>query len=1591
MKKRMLAWIMTMCMVLSLLPVTAGAAGTVTARTDTYEFEWNYVTQSWQQSGNYGIKDVLEEQDIIQTEIERGSVSVNQTMIVPKKDDQICIEVTDGETTWTCVGYQVYYVLSNSSTVTDVHEWTPEELKTGSSALTLKSDGIRQANIYYMWVPDGRGKDDTENDETVNITFHFLDHVLLDDGQSVYNPFDVPSSCDFSEAEAELFVSTTSKSKREEIRDAINDGTITPIAETEAFQSYYNDDDGTITIQWPKGYRIMLEDDLELVLGKYYYYVKVTCGDAYEWYRSVTLSSWKEQADGTQGSLVGSAKPEEDADFYACLSNSYRGPIAAEGYSAVRAYLTSTLEDQSDWSEEEFNEIQYSEITYPGWNFPSMEEIFVPTNWEVTLSAPATGSTMGENGEVYLNYTDGSFQWQCIGVQYEDADGTNYFTPHTDWRDSCNIAIDTSEVGTNLFIYYVWKEIKWGKPPEMYTIEYDINLEGLEAIGFDPDNMTRIDGIKYDDQVNRYHISANHDFSVTWKELDRYISGLVNETNSPVREQTEFTIGQYPSYGTSTSEKYYDFLVQDETNNRYFQFDGWLGEDGELYEYGQTAQATQDLAGEDTTITFKVNWKEIPALTETELPEIESVLPLDVFYAGDGVGQNVLITQKTSTDENLDGNKRQTGNPVTLGKDETIEYQVSACVNGSLTGIGGSQGQNYNSDFAAFQFYLNVDENLEFADVAEDGSVTITFSAEPDSRYEYAPVTLEETNIPNETITKTDEGLYTITFDPQNVPKNDDGSMKIVLTLQWNGDGWGGSMGVENTDSTASMTLKDLVFKVKEEALSASGGFPRIESSANVTAQITMKAKTGNAREYYETASNLLTSSRWGWEDYFIGDPADEKGEIEYAHALPTAYAKALQFMNYKLKDYNLAEDELCALDANTVVATIVESEPITVKPADMTIYEGGDGGYDAVVGENGEVVETGSSSLPHPIFEVTAEGVNLVGMTFTNADSGSAWTLTQLNGTDYYRFAPTTTGGTEVRVQYSDGETVVTEDEFTPETDVFRQYTISIYDGGTSGEVIATSADGKKNYLVETGTGTLTVRAVEKETGATSDIVAVTPAEDGSVTYTEPVSAGSAVAVAPADTTYTLNDTDVALPTDGTAKPSLLFDDIIESDGKPRVDALEDAVDTALGTTDGIRHYEAKYLDLVDANNGNAWISSSEGTDIYWGYPTGTNKNTNFTLVHFKDLHRDGTESGFDIEDINSDNVDVLKTGVELTNTDYGIKFHVGAGGFSPFVLVWEVKETSTDPGTTPGGGNHDSDYTLYYHSNFGDDKTFYQSDDERTMEVRDYADMSRLPDREGYEFVGWNTEEDGSGDDYAPGDEFRMTERRAHLYAMWERVLPDPDDTGVSRWLNTDDHGAYLSGYPDNTFGPDRSMTRAEVAQMFYALLLDKDVPITVTFSDVPADAWYAEAVNTLASLGMVEGYADGTFRPDNTITRAEFVTIAVGFADLEIDGEARFTDVARNAWYYPYIADACAYGWIGGYPDGSFRPDNTITRAEVTVIVNNMLGRAADESYVDRHEDELRQFGDLTEAHWAWYPIAEAVNSHDYTGSGANERWR
>lgn len=297
---------------------------------------------------------------------------------------------------------------------------------------------------------------------------------------------------------------------------------------------------------------------------------------------------------------------------------------------------------------------------------------------------------------------------------------------------------------------------------------------------------------------------------------------------------------------------------------------------------------------------------------------------------------------------------------------------------------------------------------------------------------------------------------------------------------------------------------------------------------------------------------------------------------------------------------------------------------------------------------------------------------------------------------------------------------------------------------------------------------------------------------------------------------------------------------------------------------------------------------------------------------------------------------------------------------------------------------------YTLYYHSNFGKDQKANESTKKDKVEVQDYKKLQILPKRDGYTFVSWNTEKDGSGTRYLPGAVFALTKSEHHLYAQWQKDKTGPDDSGVSNWLETDEHRAYLTGYPDSTFRADRNMTRAEVAQMFYALLLDKNVTITKSFSDVPDDAWYATAVKTLASLGMMDGYPDGTFRPDEPITRAEFATVGLAFAYDPLDASCSYYDVSASAWYHTYVAQATTYGWIGGYPDNTFRPGNNITRVEVCVIVNNMLGRDADERYIDRHEDELVHFVDLSDSYWGYYTIMESTNTHEYTGSFTNEKW-
>ena len=202
----------------------------------------------------------------------------------------------------------------------------------------------------------------------------------------------------------------------------------------------------------------------------------------------------------------------------------------------------------------------------------------------------------------------------------------------------------------------------------------------------------------------------------------------------------------------------------------------------------------------------------------------------------------------------------------------------------------------------------------------------------------------------------------------------------------------------------------------------------------------------------------------------------------------------------------------------------------------------------------------------------------------------------------------------------------------------------------------------------------------------------------------------------------------------------------------------------------------------------------------------------------------------------------------------------------------------------------------------------------------------------------------------------------------------------------LNTEDHFSYVVGYEDGMVKPENAITRAEVASIFYRLLKDdvRDANTTDVseFSDVSASDWYGTTVATLSAMDIVRGYEDGTFRPNAPITRAEFAAIATRFFE-ETGAEyepGTFDDVTGDEWFANAIADAVELGLIGGYPDGTVRPNNNITRAEACAVVNRTLGRIP---HVDHllPADEMTTWPDNNPSDWFYADMQEATNGHEY----------
>ena len=327
-------------------------------------------------------------------------------------------------------------------------------------------------------------------------------------------------------------------------------------------------------------------------------------------------------------------------------------------------------------------------------------------------------------------------------------------------------------------------------------------------------------------------------------------------------------------------------------------------------------------------------------------------------------------------------------------------------------------------------------------------------------------------------------------------------------------------------------------------------------------------------------------------------------------------------------------------------------------------------------------------------------------------------------------------------------------------------------------------------------------------------------------------------------------------------------------------------------------------------------------------------------------------------------------------------------APGYENIAGGWE-QTPNTDPngitgdvtyvyrfGSTGGGSSsgHSTRYTLHYESNGG---TAYK--DERCSSGTKVT-LDKTPTRESYTFTGWYA-------DKALTQKITSVTMNSDktVYAGWEA-------TGVPDKLNGDDHFAYVVGYSDSTVRPSANISRAEVATIFFRLLKsdirDGNLTADNEFSDVSDGQWHNKAVSTMAKLGIVKGRRADRFDPDASITRAEFAAICARFNTKPVENSGSFSDISGH-WAENEIERAAAFGWISGYPDGTFRPDARITRAEAMTMINRVLCRMP-QSESDLL-DSMVTWPDNKPSDWHYLAVQEATNSHDFDRQGeVGESW-
>ena len=300
----------------------------------------------------------------------------------------------------------------------------------------------------------------------------------------------------------------------------------------------------------------------------------------------------------------------------------------------------------------------------------------------------------------------------------------------------------------------------------------------------------------------------------------------------------------------------------------------------------------------------------------------------------------------------------------------------------------------------------------------------------------------------------------------------------------------------------------------------------------------------------------------------------------------------------------------------------------------------------------------------------------------------------------------------------------------------------------------------------------------------------------------------------------------------------------------------------------------------------------------------------------------------------------------------------------------------------------SHNPVVTFINNDRYYDEREVYEG-----TSINQNSYMPRDPEKRGYKFIEWNTMPDGSGMTFT-GDTVVYEDMTVYAIYKKDRRYDDERETADEEpMLNINDHYQYMVGYKDATFRPNNNMTREEVAVMFSRLMVRRPIKGHIynhNFKDLSNTRWSATAISYMNELGLIKGYPDGTFKPEKSITRAEFAAMATRFANLFGGGLQGFVDVPYTHWANDVIAKAASAGWVSGYPDGTFKPENKITRAEVVSITNRMLTRRADKNFITKHRSAILRFTD-TPTHWAFYDIVEACNGHDYTRQGTiEENW-